>query len=177
MRRLAIILTASFLLPLSARADDASKRAKIEQLFDAMHMDRTLKQTMDAIEKSVVPMTQQMFGQDVPEPMKKEVADFQKQLFNLIEDQMGWEGMEPAYIDIYARNFTEEQIDDLVTFYKTPTGQALIDKLPTITAEAAPIAQAKMVSLQPQIQKLIQDFAAKHIEEIKRAQATQKSGV
>ena len=176
MRRLAVILVASLLLPVSAHADDASKRAKLEQLFNEMHMDRTLKQTMDAIEKSVVPMTQQMFGQDVPEPMKKEVADFQKQLFDLIEDQMGWKGMEPAYIEIYARNFTEEQIDDLVAFYKTPTGQALIDKVPTITAEAVPIAQAKMATLQPQIQKLIQDFAAKHVEEIKRARATQKSG-
>ena len=176
MRRLAAILVASLFLPLSARADDATKRAKLEQLFDAMHMDRTMKQTMDAIENSVIPMTQQMFGKDVPEPMKKEVADLQKQMFGLIEEQMGWKAMEPTYIEIYSHNFTEEQIDDLVAFYRTPTGQALIEKLPAITAEAIPAAQAKMVTLQPQMQKLIQDFAAKHAEEIKRAHTTQKSG-
>ena len=176
MRRFATVLVASLLLPLSARADEASKHAKLEQLFDAMHMDRTLKQTMDAIEKSVAPMTEKMFGQDVPESMKKEVADLQKQMFDLIEEQMSWKAMEPVYIDIYARNFTEEQIDDLVAFYKTPTGQALIDKLPTITAEAVPATQDKIVSLQPQIQRLIQDFAAKHAEELKRARAAQKSG-
>lgn len=176
MRRIAVLLLVFFALPLSSRADDASRRAKLDELFTIMHMDRTMQQTMDAVEKSIVPMTQQMFGRDVPDPLKKDVADLQQQMFALIEDQMGWKAMEPAYVEIYSHNFTEQQIDDIIAFYKTPTGQALIDKLPAITTEGLQAAQAKMVTLQPQMRKLLDDFAQKHAEEIKRARATQKSG-
>lgn len=176
MRRLAAILVASLFLPLSAHADEASKRAKIDELFSAMHLDRTLQQTMDAVEKSVIPMSQQMFGRQVPDPLKKDVADMQKQMFALIEQDMGWKAMQPAYEEIYARNFTEEQIDDLIAFYKSPTGLAFIEKTPTLVSEGTEAAQAKMATLGPQMQKIIADFAAKHADEIKRARAAQKSG-
>jgi hypothetical protein len=176
MRRLAILLIAVLAFPLAARADEASKRAKIDELFTVMHMDRTMQQLMDAMEKQVIPMTQQMFGGGVPEPLKQQVADMQKQMFQLIEQQMGWKAMEPAYVEIYARNFTEDQIDDIVAFYKTPTGAALLDKLPALTTEGMQAAQAKMVTLEPQIKKMIDDFAKQNAEAIKRAHAMQKSG-
>ncbi len=89
---------------------------------------------------------------------------------------MGWKEMEPAYVEIYARNFTEEQIDDIVTFYKTPTGAAMLEKLPAITTEGMQAAQAKMITLQPQIRKMIEDFASQNAEAIKRARAMRKSG-
>ncbi len=54
-----------------------------------------------------------------------------------------------AMIPIYQKHFTKGDIDGLVTFYSTPTGQKLLNELPSITREgmqaAMPIAQ-KMVA-------------------------------
>lgn len=176
MRRLAFAALAFFLLPLSAHADDASRRAKVEELFTIMHMDRTLQTTMKAMENSVIPMTEQMFGTKVPDSLKSEVADMQKQLFDLIEDQMSWKSLEPTYVDIYVRNFSENQIDDLIAFYKSPTGQAMLEKTPELVQESMQASMTRMTTLQPQIKQLLDHFAAQHAEEIKRARAEQKSG-
>jgi hypothetical protein len=176
MRRISTILLLFLALPMTARADDAAKRAKIQQLFTVMRMESTLHQVMDSIEKNIIPMTQQMFGGDVPPAMKQQVTDLQKQMFGLIEQEMGWKTMEPAYTEIYARNFTEGQIDDLIAFYQSPTGTAYLDKVPTLTNESMQAAQAKVTTLQPQIRQMIEDFATRNAEAIRKAKALQKSG-
>jgi uncharacterized protein len=43
---------------------------------------------------------------------------------------------------IYARNFTPDEIRDLVVFYRSPTGQKFIDKMPIVAKESVEIGQA-----------------------------------
>lgn len=52
----------------------------------------------------------------------------------------------PTFVDelmvsIYEKHFTEKEIDDIITFYRTDTGKKLIEKLPIITHEAQKIGQ------------------------------------
>jgi uncharacterized protein len=43
---------------------------------------------------------------------------------------------------VYARNFTPDEIRDLAVFYRSPTGQKLIDKMPTVAKQSIEIGQA-----------------------------------
>ena len=43
---------------------------------------------------------------------------------------------------IYARNFTPDEIRDLVVFYRSPTGQKFIDKMPMVAKESLEMGQA-----------------------------------
>jgi len=43
---------------------------------------------------------------------------------------------------LYARNFTPDEIRDLVVFYRSPTGQKLIDRMPIVAKESMEIGQA-----------------------------------
>jgi hypothetical protein len=43
--------------------------------------------------------------------------------------------------DIYARNFTVNEMREMTTFYRKPTGQKFLDKSPVVTQETATIAQ------------------------------------
>ncbi len=43
---------------------------------------------------------------------------------------------------LYARNFTPDEMRDLVVFYRSPTGQKFIDKMPVVAKEAMEIGQA-----------------------------------
>ena len=40
---------------------------------------------------------------------------------------------------LYARNFTPDEIRDLVVFYRSPTGQKLIDRMPIVAKESMEI--------------------------------------
>jgi len=72
---------------------------------------------------------------------------------------MGWKVLEPDYVDIYAKNFTDEQLDAILAFYKSPAGSALVEKLPTLTTQGMQLAQTRMAALQPQLKQMIEDFA------------------
>jgi hypothetical protein len=56
---------------------------------------------------------------------------------------------------------TDEQLDAILVFYKSPTGIALVEKLPTLTAQGMQLAQSKIILLQPQMKQMIEDFAKK----------------
>ena len=45
-------------------------------------------------------------------------------------------------VPVYDRNFTAEEIDQLLAFYNSPIGQKLIGKLPVILQESMQIGQA-----------------------------------
>jgi hypothetical protein len=62
---------------------------------------------------------------------------------------------------IYARNFTLDELHDLIAFYKTPTGQKLIAQQPVIARES-------MVAGQKFGQELVADLRQQISDELKK---------
>jgi len=151
---LALVLS----LPLVARADDASLRAKAEVMITLSHVDRISNQVVDTILQQTTEITTQHFGGSLTPVQKAALDDFQKKLLAVMEPQIGWEVMKPAFADLYAKAFTEEQMDAIIAFYKSPAGMALMDKMPQINQQANQMVQAKIVALQPQVRQLFADF-------------------
>jgi uncharacterized protein len=60
--------------------------------------------------------------------------------------------------------FTKEELTDIVAFYRTPTGQSLLRKLPELSKRGSEIGQAQMASAGPEIQSMMQEF----LESIKK---------
>jgi hypothetical protein len=50
--------------------------------------------------------------------------------------QPGLSKLSDAMAIIYARNFSVDDLHALIAFYKTPTGQKLVQKLPTLAGES-----------------------------------------
>lgn len=146
-------------LSLPTHADLASRRAKAQEMLLLLHMDRLMDQLMSGTMDQMSNMTKSLGnGQIKPEDQAK-LDDFQKKVFQLISSQVGWKALEPDYVELYANNFTDDQLDAILAFYKSPAGVALIDKLPTLTTEGMQIAQGKMTALQPQLKQMLDDFA------------------
>ena len=53
---------------------------------------------------------------------------------------------------IYARNFTVAELKDIAAFYRSPTGQKLVDRLPAIAQESMAAGQAFGRELLPELQ-------------------------
>jgi hypothetical protein len=159
MKRIALLLTLVLCLPLTAHADEASRRAKAQEMLGLLHMDRLLDQMMNNMLDQMSTVTKQLGGRNVKPEDQTRVDEFQKKVFQLIQSQMGWKALEPEYVDIYAKDFTDEQLDAILVFYKSPAGVALIEKLPTLTTQGTELAQARVATLMPQLKQLIADFA------------------
>lgn len=77
-----------------AHADEASKQAKVQDLFATMHMDRMMDQMMDAITASVRQNMSTIPGMDQMTPeQKKLVDDFMVRVLTVAKDSVGWSAL------------------------------------------------------------------------------------
>jgi uncharacterized protein len=159
MKRLALVLCLIFSLPHTAHADEASRRAKAKEMITLLHMDRLMTQMMDSIMKQTSTMSKQMAGSNATPADQAKIDEFQHKIFALLDSQLGWKALEPEYITIYANNFTDEELDGIIAFYKSPAGASLVEKLPALTAEGSKISQEKLAIVLPQLKQMIEDYS------------------
>jgi hypothetical protein len=142
-----------------AHADDASKAVKVEQLFKAARIDRLsaqmMQQTFDQINSG---MMQQMMGVKLAPEQQKRVDAFSAKIQKLLTDNLGWNSLEPEYAKLYEDTYTEDEIDGILAFYNSPSGQAMAEKSPALVKRSSAIAQERMKAMMPQLQELMKDF-------------------
>jgi len=80
-----------------------------------------------------------------------------------MREEMQWSKMEPMYLRIYQRSFTQEEVDGMLAFYKTPAGAALIKKMPTVMQETMVEMQQMMQPMMKKIHTAVQET----VEEMK----------
>ncbi len=146
-------------LAVAARADDASKAAVINELFEVMHVDALRQQAM---QQGLVAQQAQL---EKVEPFKSNKAasdELVKRLTQLLIDKLTWDKLKPTMTKLYADNFTEEELSAALTFYKTPAGQAMLTKLPKVLAESMAIGRQEVSGLTPDIRRIVQDVMAEY---------------
>ena len=58
-----------------------------------------------------------------------------------VKKEMNPEEIENMIIPVYDKHFTEKEIDDFITFYKTDSGKKLIEKMPFVFQESQSAGQ------------------------------------
>jgi hypothetical protein len=159
MKRLAFVIFLLLCLPVAGRADDASKRVKIQELFVLLHTERLTDEMMDRVMKQTSSFSNQIAGAKLTPDMKTKLADFQKRVFDLVSAQISWKDMEPQYVELYAQTYTEPELDAMLTFYKSPEGSSIIGKTSGVMAKSSELAQTRLNAIQPQLITMLQDFA------------------
>ena len=143
---------------LRSRQTTPPSAAKIQQLLIVIHVDRNLQQAVDVLLQQVNDMSRkQLPGTEVTDAQQKKLADFQQKIFQLVTSELNWAKFEPEYIKIYDA-YTEEEIDGILAFYKSPAGVAMLAKSPAITAKTVQLSQERLKLVQPQMTQLMSDF-------------------
>jgi hypothetical protein len=78
----------------------------------------------------------------------------------VMSDAIAWEKLKPAYVELFAAAYTESELDDIIAFYKSPSGRSMVAKNPLLMTKAAEIMQQRMAEAQPELQKLMRDFVS-----------------
>jgi hypothetical protein len=78
-----------------------------------------------------------------------------KQFFN---KYMSWEALREDYIKIYMEEFTEKELKEMMSFFRTDTGKKMASKQTILMMKGAQLGQSKvqehMSELQDMLQKL-----------------------
>jgi len=131
-----------------------TKQESIKELFHLMQTDSMMEKTFAAIVPAI--MTQ------IPKEEKDSIKSAQMNLFmnSLITSskEMCKKMLNEDIVLVYDKLFTENEIEDLITFYKTPTGKKMIEKSPEMQKE---IMSMLMQKYMPELQNNIKEFALK----------------
>lgn len=74
-------------------------------------------------------------------------------------------GFVDLIVPVYAKHFTDDELDVLIEFYGTPVGKKTVSVMPQVTKEAMQIGQSWGQSLGPTIvQRVRQRLKAEGIE-------------
>ena len=75
---------------------------------------------------------------------------------HIMSDELSWEKTRPMYVQLYQETFTQEEIDGLLVFYKSPAGQALINKMPQVTRNVMSMTQARLMPIMQKFREATQ---------------------
>jgi len=153
----ALMIAAGILVlsPALVLADDASKNAKIEEMLRLTHSDQMLTQILDQMKSTV---TAQLNTMNVPADARPKAEEMQQKMMALIADRLSWEKAKPALIKVYSDTFTESEIDGIVAFYKSPPGQAMLEKMPQLMQKSMAVGQQLMGDVMPEIQRMKEEM-------------------
>jgi uncharacterized protein len=163
MRKLSFVLTAALLFSAAAaHADDATKHAKVKELFQLTSMQNRVDQIrVSALAQARSIAAQQFASTGVSaQPDKDGLAAYYEKLNALVAQSYNWTKLEPAYEKVYADLYTEDELDGILAFYKSPVGQAFLSKTPEATRQVLQISQQQFDALTPEVQKLTEDYVA-----------------
>ena len=143
----------------SAHADAVSKDCKVHEMLSLMQMAETTNRLEQAQEQHMRTLTeQQLSGATLDADQKKNLEEFQGKVVELLRASNTWKALEPEVVKVYSDTYSESEIDGILAFYHSPVGQKMLSKTDELTNKAIAISQQHMTAVQPQIQKLLDDF-------------------
>jgi len=126
--------------------------AQARKLVDSVmaQMDNLMQQTI----------AQATRGQKIPAKVQKDIDQQRAEMVTMMKELLDWPKLEPMYVRIYQKTFSQQEIDGMIAFYKTPAGQAVISKMPTAMQNTMDEMQQLMGPVMQRMQKMQQDVVA-----------------
>jgi hypothetical protein len=148
-------------ISVAVAADNPPSDASIKQLLEVVEM-RKLPEAMTAqldgaMKQAVQQATQ---GEQVPASIQRDIDKRQAQMIVATKETLDWNKLEPVYVRVYQRSLNQQEVDGLIAFYKTPSGQAVLKKMPIIMQNAVNETQQLMQPLVQQLRTMQQEVRA-----------------
>ena len=120
---------------LPATAQD-SKLEKAREVFRIMQADGIMDQMLDAVFGQMGAMMQQShpeLPQEALTIVREEISASLREALPQLIDQVAV---------VYEQVFTDEELDAMLAFYRSPAGQSMVKKMPEVMGRSAQFSQA-----------------------------------
>jgi uncharacterized protein len=139
-------------------ADAPATKEDVQRYLDVVHSREMMAQMVEAMSKPMHQMIHEQYIKD----KDKLPADFEARMNKMMDDTMKgfpWDEMLQAMVPVYQKHLTKGNVDSLVAFYGSPTGQKILRELPAITSEA-------MQSMMPMLRKQMNTMTERVQEQV-----------
>jgi uncharacterized protein len=160
LTRISFALILILAAPAIRAADPEPTEASVKQLLEVMKLHSSLDSIaaqMDQIMKNVV--EQASLGKPLTSNAQKSVERCRADVHTFIRDELSWDKLEPVYIQIYQNTFTQNEVNAMIAFYKTPVGQSVVSKLGVAMQKSQNATMQTMRPMMQRIQQMKQEVA------------------
>jgi uncharacterized protein len=139
----------------STAAGTASKE-DVQRLFNLMSNNDQIRHMMEQLFAQTKALNRVEIKKRQPDISEEELSRMDRESDELVRN-FPIDEMMNDMIPVYRRHFNKSDIDGLIAFYSSPTGQKFLREMPAVTAES-------MQAAYPRIQSAV-DAALKRAEE------------
>jgi hypothetical protein len=132
----------------SSSSATAGQREAAAQLLTAMKTEQMVRSQLD---KTVEAQLQANPG----------LNQFEDIIRGFLNKYMSFDAMKAELVELYAKEFSEDELRELIKFYESPIGQKLADKQSLLTARGAMIGQRQVQQHLPELQNAIRERVMK----------------
>lgn len=165
-----LCISAASQVAVSPASDDPATTEQIQKLFEVMQIRQQSHLMMDSMQKQMQAMSTQTIKARYPQITGAELARANQISEQAFKD-LPLDAMLDDMIPIYQKHLNHTDVDAMITFYSSPTGQKLMQQMPEITQEAMQVSYRRM---QKQIDAVM-DRVEQMEREDKQAQPKPKS--
>lgn len=166
IRPFALALALALLAAVVGRAQTAPSDASLRTLLEVTETRKvvdTMMTQMDVVMRN----TMAQMTKNLPTTLELNaiIDRMQTKMLAVMKEELAWERLEPVYVEVYRQHFTQEEIDGMIAFYRTPVGQAVIRKLPAVMQQSMTAVQSR---IGPMLKKAegIQQEAMREVQEL-----------
>jgi hypothetical protein len=134
-------------------ADAPADRGDVQKLFATLHLSEMMQNVMTASMQQQKQITHDAMKKKMPSMTDDEFKRMDAFIDEFVKG-IDLNGMLDDMIPVYQRHLTKQDVDSMLAFYETPTGQKLLREQPAMMAEG-------MQAMQPRMQKMMSDLMDK----------------
>jgi uncharacterized protein len=181
VRRITLAMIATLLCTTGAMAQQApvdapATKEDIERYLEITHSRDMMKQMMDVMTKNARELARDQLSKD----RANLPPDADERMNKIIEDaykNFPIEEMLQAMIPIYQKHWTKGDVDNLIAFYSSPTGQKMMKDMPQTVAEAMQVMRPVMQKQMDKVRQQIEQQVVQLKKEYKAGQAKKAAPV
>jgi hypothetical protein len=157
MKKWMLCLLFAMMAPAFTVSAAPASEASVRELLEVTKTRQMLDQVYGQLESMYSGSMQQALGDQMTAEDEARMQRFAARMTALMKKEMGWDVLVPMYVEIYGKSFTEDEIQGMLAFYRTPAGQAVIDKMPLVMQGTMQAVQARVGAMMPEMQKMISE--------------------
>lgn len=142
--------------------------ASIRELMEVTNAKRLVEGMTGQIETLIKRgVSEALKDKPVTPEMEAIIQRMIERVAQVTREEMVWERLEPDFIALYRETFSQEEVDGMLAFYKSPVGQSVNQKMPLLVQNSLVQTQRRMASIMGKM-RLIQAETVAEIQQLER---------
>lgn len=155
MKAKVLITVALLALSINCLAIPAQKET-LAELFKVTES----RKMMDSAYGQMDGMFQQMVkDMNVAESQKPIMDKFLAKYSAMIKEELSWEKLEAPIAEAYSTVYTDDEVREIIKFYKSSVGQKLLKKMPELMQATMGVMQKSITDIMPKVQVIQKELA------------------